>query len=301
MIKITSLSFQANISKLNNSKKPKNQTVKSFDAPIDTLTLTKKAKIKNASNKENIAQMVQETAQKIQLGAKDILNTVEEAQVSYGKIKFFTYTQETIYEALNSLYGTKPLKDGTRVIEKLADDKKTVISRATLENDVLTIDNFAEKTRIIASDGELEEFYKGVEFSNKGIKKANECFGFANSRFTYYKNAEFSDDMQHEPIKAQEGFCTYKEIFLEYKKGIDNTSTRKAKENFRFTYGKLVEWAKDFETGANDCFLSAKKKVDFDENGKISSWLKNYKLDYGFDTIAKKAISIKDGKVIVEK
>ncbi len=252
------------------------------------VSLTRKGVIQD----KTLVQAVQGTEQKIKTASQGILDDVQKIQDTLNA------AQKRVDEVLSSFTEVKPLEDGTKVIEKFADDGKTLVSKSTLRNDFLTIDDFAEKTRINANNGKLRNFYKGAEFSGDYIKRADECFEIFEG---FYRNAEFVDGSA---IKADEYFDflgkeASKNNLYQYHKNVEFTpdNATKSDECFSFTDGKLFAWAKDYQKN----FLADEfggEKIFFDDDEKLIQWANNYQLssdgkNWTYDSL----INVENGKI----
>ena len=176
--------------------------------------------------------------------------------------------QKVVDEFMEKFKNVQPLEDGTKVIEEFAQDGKTLARKATLDvDDFLTINDYANKTRIEATKGDLDLFYKKVEFFEDNSYKCKELFFFNNRELNgWYKNLQRNADDSGS-----------------YKKGVI------------FNDGKLQGMIKNLQENADDSF-SYKKGVIF-EDGKLSSLIKNQQQNADGSWSEARGINFKDGKL----
>ena len=105
-------------------------------------------------------------------------------------------TQKVVDEFMEKFKNVQPLEDGSKVIEEFAQDGKTLARKATLDmDDFLRIDDYTNKTRIEATKGVLDSFYKKVEFFKDGGYKCKKAFGFTDGKLDeWYKNCQENAD-----------------------------------------------------------------------------------------------------------
>ena len=200
MIRVMTPSFQINTPQYDNAIKKKTNRIL-LSEKQDSFKSTTKPEISNSKKVLtaglSIMGAIVLTASVVSLIQKNQLKNIQKegSKIHESAKKFQTAAQDLVNEVLASFDNVKTSKDGTKVIEKFADDGKTLLSKSSLNNGFLTIDNFSEKTRIEARDGALSGFYRGVEFLGDGSIKAKESFNILYGRvLNWAKNIQENTD-----------------------------------------------------------------------------------------------------------
>ena len=203
-----------------------------------TANAAQKSENKSITTEDKLDKVLHEAASEIQATAK-------QAQKSAKNIKITA--QQTIDETLKAFEEVEPLKNGTKVIENFADDGKTLTSRATLNGDVLTIDNFSEKTRIGAYQGDLRSFYRGCEFQSDELTKAEEYFHFEHGKLYEFDKGIKSLGGGVKKIEQDYTFYNGTKDFNCLKNWqFDADENESIGEVIRFNDGKISTWKKQF-------------------------------------------------------
>lgn len=169
--------------------------------------------------------------------------------------------QKVVDEFIEKFKNVQPLEDGTKVIEEFAQDGKTLARKATLDvDDFLRIDDYTNKTRIEATKGVLDSFYKKVElFKDNGIK-CKKAFVFTNGKLdewykSYQKNADGS-------LSCKKGIVFEDEKSYSFFKNCqENTDgSWSAGRIIAFEDGKLFSYTKNYQEDVDGNWSADKVK-----------------------------------------
>ena len=234
--------LQARITQQNDSVLSlQNQSLQ--NAKSDTLELPSSQKMPKSKKLLMIASLIGVAA--VGIGALILANKgkiiqLEGSKIQKTAVKNQTSAKATIDEVMTLLDKVKGSPDGSKVLEEVAEDGKTLVRKSTLFDGFLTIDDFVEKTRIEALDGELIDFYKGFEIFEDGSLKAKEGFRFAGNELrSWVKNCKQNAD-----------------------------GTYSVEKEMYFGLGKVMKFAKNICTNA-DGDADCQKVIKFDFDGKI--------------------------------
>ncbi len=247
------------------------------------VTLIRKGKAKNEGRLpamvKGAVKKVQSDAQNIQNSAKGIQKTAQELQNSAQELQekangVQTSARNIIDETLKSLKDVEPSEDGTKVIKKLSDDGKTLMSRSTQRGEFLTIDNFIEKTCIEARNGELTAFSSGVEYSGSYIKRQQERFYFVDGILSEFHRGIEHPDMKQ--VKVQESFIFKDRALEKVQKGYRYFAdgSENMQECFVFQNEKINEFSKGYEHCSKNGLDKTQEVFRFKEDGMLSEFNK---------------------------
>ena len=183
--------------------------------------------------------------------------------------------QKVVDEFMEKFKNVQPLEDGSKVIEEFAQDGKTLARKATLDvDDFLTINDYANKTRIVARKGVLDSFLEKVEFFKDGGYKCKKVFFFTDGKLdewhkSHQKNADGSFSCKTSMV-FEDGKLS--NLVKNYQKNADGS--RSEGIEIKFKDGKLYNFCKNYQKNADGSW-SVDRAIDFKDR-KLHRFIKNY-------------------------
>ncbi len=259
--------LQARITQTNTNNSGNIQQKPDLTTKSDSVELSAKPKMSKGKKALIIAGAVVGVAA-VTAGVIALIHKGQIKSIQKEGTKVQEKAQKVVDEFMEKFKNVQPLEDGTKVIEEFAQDGKTLARKATLDvDDFLTINNYANKTKIEAEKGVLSSFFEKVEFLKDDTHKCKKAFFFTDGKV----------------IEWHKSHQTNADGSFSYKKGVT------------FKDGKLSRLSKNYQENADGSW-SYKKDVTF-EDGKLSGLSKDYQENADGSWSVDRVINFKDGKL----